>query len=373
MSRFVPGVNDLQTWCYENNRLDLLDEWDYERNLPLAPSQISRGSSKRVWWICKTCGHNWLRSVGGRTNPNGSGCKICNPSTPPLKKVKYTSENFQKYVDKKGVNAEVISPYVDWDTNVTCRCKTCGHVWESLPTNLLSGHGCKICGIEKTTSARRGSLEKVQDVIDTAGLKITVSGVYKNQGSSLTCFCEICNSQWEIQAKILLAKIRKGINPCTVCNRIEEQRQMGMAFLEKVKQINPDVIICVGLAGGRRSVTVETVAINLKEATIPDNEGNAPMDEPVLKDAKNAYFSTLPIRNIVKNIKDNGIDANLSFSAGAFVCNETLFLLLNKYENSNVKVGFIHLPFLPEQAKEGQPSMSLQDMIKALTIAIESL
>lgn len=241
MSRLVPGVNDLQTWCYENNRLDLLEEWDYKRNFPLTPSQISRGSGKRVYWVCKTCGRNWPRSVGGRTNPNGSGCRLCNQSTPPPKKSKYTSENFQKYIDEKGVNIELLSPFIDLDTNVMCQCKTCGHIWEPLPTNLLSGHGCKICGIEKAASARRGSLEKVQEVIGSAGLKITVSGVYKNQGSSLTCFCEVCNSQWEIQAKILLAKIRKGINPCTACNRIEEQRQMAIAFLEKVKQINPDV------------------------------------------------------------------------------------------------------------------------------------
>lgn len=241
MSRLIPGVNDLQTWCYENARLDILEEWDNKRNFPLTPSQVSRGSSKSVYWVCKKCGYSWLRSVGGRTNPNGSGCKFCNQSTPPLKKIKYTNENFQRYVDEKVVNAELISSYVDWNTKVMCRCKTCGHIWEPLPSSLLSGHGCKVCGIEKTASIHRGSLSKVQELLDSVGLKIVVSGEYKCQYSSLTCLCTECSSQWEIQAKILMAKIRKGINPCTACNKISTQRKNAADFLEKVKQINPDV------------------------------------------------------------------------------------------------------------------------------------
>ena len=89
--------------------------------------------------------------------------------------------------------------------------------------------------------------------------------------------------------------------------------------IEKAEQINPSAIICVGLAGGRKSITVETVAINLKEANISDNEGNTPVNENILTEGENAYFSTLPIRDIVKKIRESGIDANLSFSAGAFV------------------------------------------------------
>ena len=143
--------------------------------------------------------------------------------------------------------------------------------------------------------------------------------------------------------------------------------------IEKAEQINPSAIICVGLAGGRKSITVETVAINLKEANISDNEGNTPVNENILTEGENAYFSTLPIRDIVKKIRESGIDANLSFSAGAFVCNENLYLILDKYKNTDVKVGFIHLPFLPEQAQNGQPSMPMADMVKALKVAIETI
>ena len=101
--------------------------------------------------------------------------------------------------------------------------------------------------------------------------------------------------------------------------------------IEKVEEINPDVIICVGQAGGRSAITPEVVAINLMEANIPDNEGYKPVNEQILQNGENAYFSNLPVRDMVEAIKKEGIPASLSFSAGAFVCNEVLYTLLHKY------------------------------------------
>lgn len=143
--------------------------------------------------------------------------------------------------------------------------------------------------------------------------------------------------------------------------------------IEKATEISPDVIICVGQAGGRKGVTPEVIGINLNEASIKDNEGNMPVNVPIVSDGPAAYFSTLPIRDMVKAVNDEGIACTLSYSAGAFVCNDVLYTLLHHYRNSTTRVGFIHVPFLPEQAKENVPSMTLEDIVRALTAAINVL
>lgn len=130
--------------------------------------------------------------------------------------------------------------------------------------------------------------------------------------------------------------------------------------------LQPDVIVCVGQAGGRKAVTPEMVGINLRHAIIADNEGNQPQDEPVAEDGPAAYFSTLPVRQMVQAISEAGLPAAASYSAGAFVCNDTLYALLHHYEGTGVRAGFVHVPFLPQQAAEGVPSMALEDIIQAL-------
>ena len=145
------------------------------------------------------------------------------------------------------------------------------------------------------------------------------------------------------------------------------------AVLEKAEQINPDAILCIGQAGGRDSITPEVVAINLMDANIADNEGNKPINEQIDPTGENAYFSNLPIREMVKAINSEGIPAKLSYSAGAFVCNEVMYTLLHKFKNTDVKVGFIHVPFLPEQTDGSKPSLEKEHIVKALTLAILSL
>lgn len=140
--------------------------------------------------------------------------------------------------------------------------------------------------------------------------------------------------------------------------------------LETARTLQPDVILCIGQAGGRSGVTPEVVGINLREARIPDNAGNQPENVPVVENAPAAYFSTVPIRAMVGAIRDAGVPAALSYSAGAFVCNDVLFSLLHAYDGTQTKVGFVHVPFLPEQAKENAPSLPLADIVRALTAAI---
>lgn len=137
--------------------------------------------------------------------------------------------------------------------------------------------------------------------------------------------------------------------------------------------LKPDIILSVGLAGGRDAVTPEFVAINLRHASIPDNVGNQPTDEAIIKDGNAAYFSTVNPRKMVDAIKQCGIPVKPSYTAGTYVCNEVLYSMLARFDGTNTRVGFIHLPFVPEQAKPGVPSLNLSDMINALTAAIKSI
>ena len=143
--------------------------------------------------------------------------------------------------------------------------------------------------------------------------------------------------------------------------------------LQAAEELRPHAILCVGQAGGRSAVTPEVVGINLREATIPDNAGNIPVNTPVVENAPAAYFATLPVRDMVQAAKERGIPCALSYTAGTFVCNDLLYTLLHHYRDTDVRVGFVHIPFLPEQAGEGVPSMELSAAVEALTAMIGAM
>lgn len=154
---------------------------------------------------------------------------------------------------------------------------------------------------------------------------------------------------------------------------------------EAIGRLRPDAVLAVGQAGGRFDVTVERVAINLADGSIPDNSGRKPQDEAVRPEGPAAYFSTLPTRAMVERIRARGIPASLSYSAGSYVCNYLLYCLLHGAEAGRSAdspdpaflAGFIHIPYLPVQAagKPGAntPSMSLADSRSALEAAIEAI
>lgn len=155
--------------------------------------------------------------------------------------------------------------------------------------------------------------------------------------------------------------------------KLEVPTVFGLAaerVLEAAAELRPDAIICVGQAGGRKAITPEVVGINLRDASIPDNHGHQPQNTPVAEGGPAAYFATLPVREMVAAIKDRGIPAALSYSAGAFVCNDLLYSLLHRYHGTEIKVGFIHIPYLPEQAGEGTPSLPLSTVVESLTAAV---
>ena len=138
--------------------------------------------------------------------------------------------------------------------------------------------------------------------------------------------------------------------------------------LEKAREIRPDVILCIGLAGGRDAVTPERIAVNIRDARIPDNAGNQPAGECVVPDGPAAYFATVPVTEMTEAIRNAGIPARVSNTAGTYVCNDVLYTLLHHYAGTDVRIGFVHVPYLPEQ---GTPSLTLPEMTVALTAAIE--
>ena len=142
--------------------------------------------------------------------------------------------------------------------------------------------------------------------------------------------------------------------------------------IDKAEEIHPDAIISVGQAGGRAAVTPEMVGINLRYASIPDNMGALPCDIPIAEGGPAAYFSTLPVRAMAKAICDAGLPGTVSYSAGSFVCNDVLYSLLHHFDETAVRAGFIHVPFLPEQTKD-KPSLPLEQTAAALRAAIEAI
>ncbi len=146
---------------------------------------------------------------------------------------------------------------------------------------------------------------------------------------------------------------------------------------EAIAGYDPDVVLSVGQAGGRPDITVERVGINVDDCRIPDNAGNQIVDEPIYADGPAAYFVTVPIKAMVQRIRERNIPASVSNTAGTFMCNHVTYgvchLLAVKYPGK--RSGFIHIPFLPQQAvdKKNMPSMSQDMMVEAITAAIEAV
>ncbi|RAW95715.1 MULTISPECIES: pyroglutamyl-peptidase I [unclassified Photorhabdus] len=184
---------------------------------------------------------------------------------------------------------------------------------------------------------------------------------------------ETINPSWEA-AKQLQGR--------ELCGARVEARQLPCVFdvslaclYAAIDDVQPALVIGVGQAGGRPNITVERVAININDAGIPDNQGNQPINTPIVATGPAAYFTTLPINAIVKGLRDAGVPASISQTAGTFVCNHVMYGLLHHLActNPEIRGGFIHIPYLPEQAARysGTPSMALEIVITTLEIAID--
>ena len=160
--------------------------------------------------------------------------------------------------------------------------------------------------------------------------------------------------------------------PTSFANSLEELARL-------VAMHQPTVVICTGQAGGRRALSIERIAININDARIPDNLGAQPVDQPVMAGGNAAYFATLPIKSMLLKLQTAGLEAEISQTAGTFVCNHVFYGLMHLLQASagtddatnqpRMRGGFIHLPWLPAQ---GEPCMSLAHLIQALEICVST-
>ena len=152
----------------------------------------------------------------------------------------------------------------------------------------------------------------------------------------------------------------------------------GAVLEDAMQRHKPDVVICVGQAGGRAVITPEKVAINLMDGRIPDNAGYQPVDVPIQEDGETAYFTSLPVKAMVQRMRDAGIPAAVSYTAGTYVCNYLLYTLLYLIDKKypHVRGGFIHVPYAMEQVINkplGTPSMDLRQIARGLETAVEAV
>lgn len=168
--------------------------------------------------------------------------------------------------------------------------------------------------------------------------------------------------------QILGRSIYKGILP--VHHQLGPQK-----LLELILQLQPDAVLSFGLAAGRAKISLERVALNLIDDATPDNAGVTIENQSIITDAPAAYFSTLPLYAMLSALITAGIPAELSLSAGTYLCNQVFYTLMHTVATHNlgIQAGFVHLPALPEQASTSQkpmPSLSLDICIKAAQILI---
>ena len=139
----------------------------------------------------------------------------------------------------------------------------------------------------------------------------------------------------------------------------------------------PDVVLALGLAGGRTELSVERIAVNLDDARIADNDGDQPLDRPVVAGGPAAYFASVPVKAMVAAMREAGAPAQVSHTAGTFACNHVFFRAAHLAATSRpgMRAGFIHLPYLPQQAAahRNAPSMALATMLAGLRAAIAAL
>ncbi|WP_217528272.1 pyroglutamyl-peptidase I [Vibrio metschnikovii] len=151
--------------------------------------------------------------------------------------------------------------------------------------------------------------------------------------------------------------------------------QAAEVAINAIKTHQPDLVLMFGQASGRAAITPERVAINLDDYRIADNAGHQPIDEAIIADGPAAYFTTLPVKAMVEDLQQAGIAAEVSYSAGTFVCNHLFYAVQHYLSQHDIPSGFIHIPALPEQVpatNPSLPSLGLEPLIAAVRVMIQT-
>lgn len=186
---------------------------------------------------------------------------------------------------------------------------------------------------------------------------------------------ERTNPSWEAVRRLDGQKLSDGSH--IVAAQLPCEFGTALAVLkDSIAKSGAEIVICVGQAGGRAELSLERVAINVDDARIPDNAGAQPIDVAIVEQGPAGYFSSLPIKAILQSLRDKGIPAAISQTAGTYVCNHVFYGLMHLAASrpSLRHAGFVHIPYVPEQALAypGAPSMSLQMTMDGLLIMLET-
>lgn len=193
---------------------------------------------------------------------------------------------------------------------------------------------------------------------------VLVTGFDPFGGETLNPSWEICN---RLPRDIGGLRVETCRVPCEFRRAIE-------VVAEAIDRHRPELIVCLGQAGGRTHISVERVAINVNDARMGDNAGSRPIDEAIAPDGPAAYFSTLPIKAMALAMREAGVPSEVSNTAGTYVCNHLMYGVLHYLAGSGIaaRAGFIHVPYAEEQVADqpGRPSLSLDTMVKGVRAAI---
>lgn len=177
-------------------------------------------------------------------------------------------------------------------------------------------------------------------------------------------------------SSLAVSRLRKRVGKVAVATAVlptSYARSAGV-LREAIDKAKPDIVLCVGQAGGRPELCLERVGINVQDARIPDNDGQQPIDVPARAEGPAAYFATLPIKACVAEMRKAGLPAVVSNTAGTFVCNHILYSLMDIIERHPMRMrgGFLHIPYVPEQAARlgGAPSMAVDDIVRGIEIIV---
>jgi len=178
-------------------------------------------------------------------------------------------------------------------------------------------------------------------------------------------------------AQALDGQIVAGMTVCATVLPVDTDRGPA-ALLDAIRRVQPAAVVCLGEATGRMRISLERVALNLLDFNINDNSGKRVIDQPILPGGPAAYFSTLPLRAMQAAVEEAGVPVELSLSAGAFLCNQVMYVLLDylTHHAPQIPGGFIHLPALPEQAASAVrpiPSLSLETSLLGIQAALATL
>ena len=147
----------------------------------------------------------------------------------------------------------------------------------------------------------------------------------------------------------------------------------GRLLIEEAERIQPDVILMTGMDSGSTRLHADCVAVNLRDALLEDNKGLMPWGEPVVPGAPAAYFATIPVHELVTRLQKAGCPVHLGYCTGGYVCNDIFYMALHHFNGSNVKIGFIHVPLLPQMVFDESLALPLEETVKILRQIIETL